>query len=126
MAPLHQKPGVSAVQVPPLGLDVGPDGAAHIRPLVVAETALLQGPIDHVGSALHQAPLVRVLNAQNKGAARVAGDEPGVQGGAQIAHVHVTGGRGGKAGTHPAMGDARLHLIKPLHIQSHIKNLRRL
>ena len=39
-----------------------------------------------------QAALVCVLNAQNKCAAVAAGYEPGVQGRAQIAHMHISRG----------------------------------
>ena len=36
----------------------------------------------------------------------MAGDEPGVQGGAQIAHVHIARGGGGEPGAHLPVGDA--------------------
>ena len=57
------------------------------------------------------------------GAAAVAGDEPGVQGGAQIAHVHIAGGRGGEPGADLSLGDLGLHLLKILHVQCHVFSL---
>ncbi len=105
----HQQAGILAVGVPALGLDVGRHGAAHIGALVVGQAALGHGTVDDVHRTLHQTALVGVLDAEDKRAAVRAGDEPGIQRGAQIADVHVAGGRGGKAGTHLAGGDLLLH-----------------
>ena len=58
----------------------------------MGEAALGHGAIDHIHGAGNQAALVRVLNAQNKCAAVAAGYEPGVQGRAQIAHMHISRG----------------------------------
>ena len=58
--------------------------------------ALGQGAVNYLCGALHLAGLVGVLNAQDERALAVPGDEPGVQGGAQVAHVHIAGGRGAK------------------------------
>ena len=49
-------------------------------------------------SALNVTALVGVLNAQDEGAVLVLGHQVGVQRGAQVANVHVAGGRGGKTG----------------------------
>ena len=110
--PLHQKPGVPAVGVPALRLDVGGHRAAHVGALVMGQAALSHGAVDHVRGPLHQAALVRVLNAQDEGTAAVAGDEPGIQGGAQVAHVHVACGGGGEAGADSAPGNLGLHGLK--------------
>ena len=64
VAQLHQAAGIRSVGVPALGLDIGCHGASHVWPLVVGEAALGQSAVDDLGSALHQASLVRVLNAQ--------------------------------------------------------------
>ena len=120
VALLHQQLGVLAIGVPALGLDIGGHGAAHIGTLVVVQVALGQGLIDELGGALHLPGLVGVLDAQDKGASSVAGDEPGVQGGAQIADVHIPRGRGGKPGADLPLGDLGLHLLKILMIQSHM------
>ena len=120
---LHQQAGVLAVGVPPLGLDIGGHGAAHIGAFVVVQAALGQGAVDHLGGALHLPGLVGILNAQNKGALVVPGDEPGVQGGAQVAHVHIAGGRGGEPGADLPLGDLGLHLLKILHVQCHVFSL---
>ena len=119
VAPLHQQLGVLAVGVPALGLDIGSHGAADIGALVPGQAALPEGLVDHLGGALHQALLVGVLDAEDKGAALMAGDEPGVECGAQIADVHIAGGGGGEAGTDLALGDAGLHVVKPFHIHGH-------
>ena len=120
VALLHQQPGEVGVQAPPLGLDIGANRAADIGTLVPGQAALAQGVVDHLGGTLHQAALIGVLDAKDEGAAAVPGDEPGVQGGAQVAHVHVAGGGGGEAGAHAALGDAALQFLKP--VQIHGKN----
>ena len=123
VALLHQQSGILAIGVPALGLDIGGHGAAHIGPLVVVQAALGQGAVDDVGGTLHQPALVGVLDAQDKGPSGVAGDEPGVQGGAQIAHVHISRGRGGKAGAHLPLGDLGLHLLKIFLIQHVVSSI---
>ena len=117
MSLFHQQPGVLSIGVPALGLDIG---AAHGGALVVVQPALRQGAVDHLCGTLHLPSLVSVLDAQDKGALMVPGDEPGVKGGAQIAHVHIAGGRGGKPGADLPLWDLGLHLLKILHIQSHV------
>ena len=117
---LHQQSGIPAVQAAAFRLDVGTHGAAHVGTLVPVQAALAQGAVDDLGGALHQTALVGVLDAQKELAAAVAGDEPGVQGGAQIAHMHITGGGGGETGAHLPMGDTCFHVLKPFHI--HRKN----
>ena len=68
VALLHQKAGILAVGVPPLGLDIGGHRAAHVGALVVVQPALRQGAVDHLCGALHLPSLVSVLDAQDKGA----------------------------------------------------------
>ena len=115
----YQEFRVFAVKAAALGLDVGAHGAAHIGAFVVGEAALGHGLVDHVHSAFHQAALVGILNAEDESAAGVAGNEPGVQRGAQIAHVHIAGGRGSETGADLPLGDAIFHFFKELHIQCH-------
>ena len=62
-AELHQFFGVVDVDLPPLALDIGPDRAADVRPLVVHKAGLGERLIDDVGRALDQPLLVGVLNA---------------------------------------------------------------
>ena len=119
MALLHQQLSVLTIGVPALGLDIGSHRAAHIRTLVVVQVALGQSLVDKLSSAFYLPGLVGVLNAQDKGASGIAGDEPGVQGGTQITDVHIARGRGGKTGTDLPLGDFGLHLLKILMIQSH-------
>ena len=117
---LHQQLGVLGVEGAALGLDVGAHGAAHVGTFVPGQAAGAHGIIDDLGGVLHQTALVGVLNAEDELAAGVAGDEVGVQGGAEIAHVHVARGRGGEAGAHPVVGDTGFHIVKPLLIESHV------
>ena len=122
VAPLHQELGVLAVKAAALGLHIGSHRAAQVGTLVPVQAALAQGVVDHVHGALHQAALVGVLDAEQELAAVVPGDEPGVQGGAQVAHVHIACGRGGETSADLSPGDAPLHLVKPIHIQSHLNS----
>ena len=78
--------------------------------------ALGQRFVNHIGGPLHQAALVGVLDAQDKGAPGIPGDEPGIQRRAQVAHVHVPRGRGRKPGAHLAHGNLGLHLLKIFHV----------
>ena len=89
----------------------------------MGETALGHGLVDHVHSAFHQTALVGILNAENERAAGVAGDEPGVQSGAQIAHVHIAGGGGSKTGADLSLGDPGFHFFEEIHIKGHERNL---
>ena len=68
---------------------------------------------------LDETPLVGILNAENEGAAGVAGDEIGVERGAQVAHVHIARGGGGEARAHLAVWDLRFHFLKILHVDGH-------
>ena len=115
----RQKPGILTVGVPALGLDIRGHGAAHIGAFVVGKAALRHGAVDHIGGALHQTALIGVLDAQDERAAVAAGDEPGVQRRAQIAHMHIAGGGGGETGADTAAGDAGFHLVKIRHIHAH-------
>ena len=115
----YQELCVGQIQVPALGLDVGPGGTADVRPLVMVEAALLHGAVNDVRGTLHKTPLIRILNAEDKRAASVAGNEPCVQRCPQIAYVHIAGRGGGKPGADLPVGNAGLHVLKKFHIQSH-------
>ena len=115
----HQQVGVGLIQVPALRLDIGAHGAAYVGALVMGQAALRHGAVNYVRGALHQAALVGVLDPQDERAAGVPGDEPGVQGRPQIAHVHIAGGRGGEPGADLPLGDAGLHLLEKALIQCH-------
>ena len=123
MSLLHQELGVLPIGIPPLRLDVGGHRATHVGTLVVVQMALGQGAVNYLCGALHLAGLVGVLNAQDERALAVPGDEPGVQGGAQVAHVHIAGGRGGEAGADLPLGDLGFHLLKICHVQCHTVSL---
>ena len=113
VAALHQKLRVFLVERAALGLDVGGDGAADVRALVVLQVALGHGLVDHVHRALDQAALIGVLDAQDELALAVSGDQIGIERRAQVADVHVARGRGGKARAHLAGRDALFHSAEP-------------
>ena len=115
----HQQAGIAAIGVPALRLDIGGHGAAHIGAFVVVKTALGHGAVDHVHGALHQTALVGILDPQNKGAAVIAGDQPGIQRRAQVTHMHIAGGRRRETGTHLSVRNFFLHLGKIVHIHRH-------
>ena len=94
----HQLLGILLEHAHALALDVGADGAADVRAFVPQQAGLPQGVVDDIHSALNVTALVGVLNAQDEGAVLVLGHQVGVQRGAQVANVHVAGGRGGKTG----------------------------
>ena len=108
----RQQASVFAVGIPTLGLDIGSHGTADVGALVMVQMALGHGAVDDVGSSLHQPPLVGILDTEDKRAAMTAGNEPGIQGGTQIADVHITGRGGRKAGADLARGDLGFHLGK--------------
>ena len=115
----HQQLCVLLVKGHPLGLDIGPHWAAHIGAFVIVQIAALHGAFDDRHRILHLPLLVGVFDPKDKLTLIVPGDQIGVQGGAQIAHMHITGGRGRKTGAHFPSGDALLHLLKPLIIKCH-------
>ena len=85
----------------------------------MGQAALGHGAVDHIRCTFHQAALVGVLNAEDEGAVVVAGDEPGIQSGAQIAHMHVAGGRGGETGADRSLRNPRFHLVKKRLVECH-------
>ena len=93
----HQLLGILLEHTHALALHVGADRAAHIGALVPGQASGLQRAVDDIGSALNKTALVGILNAQDEGAAVVAGLQIGVQRGAQVAHVHIA--RGGRRKT---------------------------
>ena len=98
LALCHQLLGILLEHAHPLTLNVGAHRAADVRALVPQQAGLPQGVVDDIHSALNVTALVGVLNAQDEGAVLVLGHQVGVQRGAQVANVHVAGGRGGKTG----------------------------
>ena len=74
-----QKLGVFAVKPAALGLDIRAYGASDIRAFVMIKAALCQRAVDYIDCTLDKALLVGILDAQDKLALVVAGDEPCVQ-----------------------------------------------
>ena len=98
LARLDKLLGVLLEHTHALALHVGADGTAHVGALVPGQAGSLERAVDDVGSALDQATLVGILNAQDEGAAVMAGLQIGVQCGAQVADVHIARGRRRKTG----------------------------
>ena len=98
LALCHQLLGILLEHAHPLTLNVGAHRAADVRALVPQQAGLPQGVVDDIHSALNVTALVGVLDAQDEGAVLVLGHQVSVQRGAQVANVHVAGGRGGKTG----------------------------
>ncbi len=98
LARFDQLLGVLLEHAHPLALHIGAHRAADVGALVPDKAGLAQGIVDDVHRALDIALLVGILDAQDKGTALAFGLEVGVEGGAQVAHVHIAGGAGGKAG----------------------------
>ena len=121
-----QEFGIFAVKRTAFRLDVRCDRAAHIRTFVVIQAAFLHGFIDHIDSAFDQAALVGVLDAQNKSTVRMAGNQPGIERGAQVPYVHISRRRRGKTGADLPFRNPRFHIIKPCLFQlfRHLKILR--
>ena len=113
VAALHEALGVGEIGVAPLGLDVGTDRAADVGAFVVVKTAVAQRFINDLDRALYLAGLVGVLDAEQELAVRVAGDAPGVERRAQIAHVHIPRGARRETGADLAARDALFHFLKP-------------
>ena len=84
----------------------------------MGKAAFRHRAVDDVRCALDETPLVGILDAENEGAAGVAGDEIGVERGAQVAHVHIARGARSEARADLAVRDARFHLLKKIHVAS--------
>ena len=85
----------------------------------MVQAALRHGAVDDVRGTLHQTALVGILNAEDERAVVVPGDEPGIQGSAEIAHVHIASGRGSEPGPNPTLGDTGFHLLNKCVINRH-------
>lgn len=85
----------------------------------MGQAALAQRLIDDVHSPLHKALLIRILDAEDKFAAQMPGDQIGISAVRRLPTMHVACGRRGKAGPDLPAGDPRLHLLKEIHIQCH-------
>ena len=105
LARLDKLLGVLLEHAHALALHVGADGTAHVGAFVPGQAGSLERAVDDVGSALDQTALVGVLNAQDEGAAVMAGLQIGVQCGAQIAYMHIACGGRRKAGTNICHSD---------------------
>ena len=114
----HQLLGILLEHAHALALHIGAHGAADVRAFVPQQAGLPQGVVDDIHSALHIAALVGILDAQDEGAVLVLCHQVGIQGGTQIANVHITRGRRRKTGA-----DFIARHRKTL-LYSHAKNLR--
>ena len=99
LALCHQLLGILLEHPHPLALHIGAHGAADVRALVPQQASLPHGIVNDVHRTFHIAALVGILDAEDEGAIVVLGHQVSIQGGAQVAHVHVARGRRGKSGT---------------------------
>ena len=116
MAARDEQLGIFLIEPAPLGLDVRADRTADIRPLVVRQAAGTHGAVDDVDRALHIAPLIGVLDAQDELAAGVPRDQIRIKRRAQIADVHIPRRARREPRAHLSVRDAQLHVFKPLLI----------
>ena len=116
MAACDEQLGIFLIEPAPLGLDVRADRTADIRPLVVRQAAGTHGAVDDVDRALHIAPLIGVLNAQDELAAGVPRDQIRIKRRAQIADVHIPRRARREPRAHLSVRDALFHVFKPLLI----------
>ena len=100
MAGFHQLLGEGHIGILALGLDIGAAGAAHIGTFIVDEAGSLQRIVDHVDGAGNFTFLVGIFDAQDELTAAAAGVKIGIERGAQVAQMHITGGAGRKAGAY--------------------------
>ena len=80
-----------------LALHVRADWAALVGALVVFQPGDGEAVIDHLHAVLHEPGLVGVLDAQDEPAFVLSRVQVRVQGGAQVADMHIPGGAGGKS-----------------------------
>ena len=112
----QQKLGIFAVNRFALGLDIRTDRTAHIRTLIVSQTAVSHGFIDNIRCSLNKTSLIGVLDAKNKFAAVFSGNEVGIKRRAKIANVHIACGTGSKPCSNLTARYARFHILKVFHI----------
>ena len=112
MKDIDEQFGIGHIGVFALRLNVGGDGTSNIGTLVPCKTTLGEGAINNFGSAFYKTALVSILYSKDKSAACIAGNEPGIESGAQIADVHIAGGAGGETGTNLALGNTGFHSLK--------------
>src|SRR5699024_4776954 len=82
----------------PFALDIGADRAADIGAFVPDEAGLAEGVVDDVDGAFDIPFAVGVLDAEDKGAVIFFGDQVGIEGGTEVADVHIAGRAGSDPG----------------------------
>src|SRR3989304_1154382 len=87
-------PGGGGLEGPTPGVAGVAAGVGRVRPLVVIEAQPGERIQDRLLGALHVARAVRVLEADDEGAALVASEQPVEEGGADVADVGLAGGGG--------------------------------
>ena len=80
-------------------VEVTKDGISeNVTPSEAVDTSKLQGLVDDLHSPLYLTLLVGILDAQQEAAVIALCHQIGKQCGAQVSHVHIAGGAGGKTG----------------------------
>ena len=112
MAALHKALRVWQISPLAFGLDIRTHRTALIRTLVPVEAAVCQCLVNYLRGVLHETVLIGILDAQQEFPAKVTGDAPGIQRGAEISNVHVARGARRKARPDLALRNARFHFFK--------------
>ena len=102
---LGQRLELGAVEVAALRLEIGAAGTADLGTLVPVHPEPAHALEEHAQGLVGVALLVRVLDAEDEGAAGVAGVQPVEEGRPRAADVEEPGGAGGEAGS-DGHGDA--------------------
>ena len=105
VALLDEPAGILKIYIFALGLNVGTVIAAHVRTLVVVESAISQRAVNNLHRAVDVAPHIGVLDAKNEFTVVLFCEKIGVKRGAQAADVQITRGAGRKSRSY------RFHLV---------------
>ena len=87
--------------------------ALKVRALVPGEAQPLEVAHEELGHLAALGPRVKVLDAQDQRSAHAAHGQPRHQGREDVAQVHASGRRGGKAPAHGAADTSGLHSKTP-------------
>ena len=91
--------GVGEVDRFAFALDVGTEIAADVRAFIVRKARLFEGAVNHLDRVFDIAVAVGVLDPQDEFPALRLRQQEGIEGGAEVAHVHEAGRARGETGS---------------------------